>query len=147
MVRQRFGYRFGAIFLVVIVGRQCSKCALVRERRSISVMPSSWGSRVEAALKRLLYHCPECDPCLRRGLEAIPFLECPNIQPRHEQEANRILQQLPISVRVATKNGDFRTILDAPEQDLGSICRRINAAKGSVVQLHCCRCRLAINAR
>ena len=42
-----------------------------------------------------------------------PFFKRPDVKSHCEEEANQILQKLTIGVRVAAKNRDFGTILNA----------------------------------
>ena len=77
----------------------------------------------------------------------ISFFKCPDIKPCREEEANRILQELTISVRITAKDGNLRTILDATKQYFRSVGSQINTAKSSVVQFHGGRCGLARNGQ
>jgi hypothetical protein len=97
-------------------------------------------SGVEATLKRFLDKCPQRNPCLLHVSEAVPFLKRPLIQSSGEEEADRIIYQLVIGVRVVAHDHNFSAILDAPEENFGGICSRKLAAKSCIVELHCSWC-------
>ncbi len=96
-------------------------------------------SGIEVTLKCFLDKRPQRNPRLLHIGEAVPFLEQPLVQSSGEEEADCIIDQLAICVRVVAHDCNFGAILDAPEENFGGIGGRILAAKSCIVELHCSR--------
>jgi hypothetical protein len=67
--------------------------------------------------------------------QTIPFLKHTDVQTRSEEEADRVHNDLPIGVRIATDDGNFGTILDTTKENFGGVGGRIWATEFYIIQL------------
>ncbi len=74
----------------------------------------------------------------------IPFLKRVQIEARHQEEMDGIVDQLTIHVQILPKESNLHAILNAAEQDLGEIGSQIRAAKDLFVLLQDGWCGMAV---
>ncbi len=101
-------------------------------------------SGIEATLKCFLDKCPQCNPHLLHISEVVPFLKWPLVKSSGEKEADCIIYQLAIGVRVVAHDCNFGAILDVLEENFRGIGGGILAAKSCIVELHHSRSQQAI---
>jgi hypothetical protein len=81
----------------------------------------------------LLDHGTKRQPSLSLGKETIPILEGVQAEARHQEEADCVIDELEIRVRIATKKCNFSTILNLPEEYFQGIGSRVRAAEDLIV--------------
>jgi hypothetical protein len=80
-------------------------------------------------LEGLLDHGTKRHPSLSLGKEMIPILEGAQVEARCQEEADCVVDEQAVCVRIATKKCDFGAILDLPEDYFWEIGSRVRAVE------------------
>jgi hypothetical protein len=113
--------RFGCIIVQINGGKRIKSILLEWKGRGIPLMARDGGRRIKPTLKGLLDYPAEFYPCFCALSKLVPILEHTDGQSCGEEEADRVHDQLLVSVGVSPQQCCLGTFLDAAEKNFGGI--------------------------